>query len=99
MRRSGPISEISSSAQALVQKIKSQGPAYEQTSVKAQFAAVRAALAPDDHMLLGLRLDRRLAWTEIAEILGEPSDARTVAALRKRYERLKTKLRDQLVRA
>ena len=49
-------------------------------------------------MLLGLRLDRQMAWTEIARILGSEEDslAREAAALRKRFERLKIRLRELL---
>jgi len=54
---------------------------------------LRAGLAPDERTLLVLRLDRGLAWAEVALVLsedkGEPVDE---AALRKRFERLKDKL-------
>ncbi|MFN0252360.1 MAG: hypothetical protein ACKV2T_36125 [Kofleriaceae bacterium] len=50
---------------------------------------IRATLEPDDQMLLGLRVDRDLAWPEIATILGAEAPA-----LRKRYERLTKRLRD-----
>jgi RNA polymerase sigma-70 factor (ECF subfamily) len=54
--------------------------------------ALRDALDLDEQTLLTLRLDERLPWDEIAEIMsssGEPLDA---AAVRKRFERLKSKL-------
>ena len=41
-----------------------------------------------------LRIDRKMSWNEIAEILGAEGSAATPAALRKRFERLKTKLRE-----
>ncbi len=57
-------------------------------------SALRDALDLDEQTLLTLRLDERLPWDEIAQIMssgGEPLDA---AAMRKRFERLKAKLRE-----
>jgi RNA polymerase sigma-70 factor (ECF subfamily) len=54
--------------------------------------ALRDTLDLDEQTLLTLRLDERLEWIEIAQIMsasGEPVDA---AAARKRFERLKAKL-------
>jgi RNA polymerase sigma-70 factor, ECF subfamily len=48
-------------------------------------------------MLLGLRLDRQMGWTDIARVLGTGDEAtltRDAATLRKRYERLKDRLRE-----
>jgi RNA polymerase sigma-70 factor (ECF subfamily) len=56
--------------------------------------ALRDTLDLDEQTLLTLRLDERLAWDEIAQIMssgGEPIDS---AAVRKRFERLKAKLGD-----
>jgi len=70
-------------------------PIYQQSAVKDRFAKVREQLDPDDHALLGLRLDRQMSWTEIAKVMGdEAAGAREAAALRKRFERLKVKLRE-----
>jgi RNA polymerase sigma-70 factor (ECF subfamily) len=54
--------------------------------------ALRDSLDLDEQTLLTLRLDERLPWEEIAQIMssdGTPIDA---AAVRKRFERLKAKL-------
>jgi RNA polymerase sigma factor (sigma-70 family) len=96
-RKQVPVSEIASVQQA-IEKLRTATPVYRRTEVKDRFAHVRAQLPPEDHMLLGLRLDRQMAWTEIARILGseEASLAREAAALRKRFERLKIRLRELL---
>ena len=86
-RKEVPLSDAPALADA-VQRVRTTTPAYQRTDVKDSLARVRAELAPEDHMLLGLRLDRQLAWNEIAEILGG-----NPPALRKRYERLKERLR------
>lgn len=70
------------------------------TDARSRFAALRDALDPDDRTLLILRVDRRMAWRDIAEILGEDHEPaalkRRCVALRKRFERLKETLGAQL---
>ena len=54
---------------------------------------------PDDQTLLILRIDRALPWIDIARVMtdepDEPDLSRHAAALRKRFERLKQRIRDQ----
>lgn len=66
----------------------------QRTDVKDELRVLREQLDPDEHELLLLRLDRGLAWKDIARILGgdDDLDARA-AALRKRFERAKTRLK------
>jgi DNA-directed RNA polymerase specialized sigma24 family protein len=93
-RRLVPLSQAPAVLDA-VTRIRSSTPVYQRTEVKEAFARLREQLDPEDHMLLGLRLDRGLSWNDIAQILGggRPADlARESAALRKRFERLKSKL-------
>lgn len=67
---------------------------FMRTSVKDGFRLLREQLDPEDHELLLLRLDRELSWKEIARILGGDTDLDTrAAALRKRFERAKERLR------
>jgi RNA polymerase sigma-70 factor, ECF subfamily len=85
------------SIQAAMDRARSTTPIYQKTDVKDRFAKAREQLEPDDHMLLGLRLDRQMAWLDIARVLGSGDEAtltREAAALRKRFERLKVKLRE-----
>ncbi len=58
----------------------------------ARLARLRTLLPPEDHALLVLRLDRDMAWDEIAEVLSRPDAPVKAPALRKRYERLKERL-------
>ncbi len=84
-------------APELAALVRSTTAAYRRTAVKDVFARIRERLEPDDRVLLGLRVDRELEWTEIATVLGAEDGAavrRDAATLRKRYERLKKKLRD-----
>lgn len=55
---------------------------------------LRATLSLEEQSLLQLRIDRGLSWSECAEVLaGEGAKVRA-DALMKRFERLKTKLRE-----
>ena len=66
----------------------------------AEVGRLRQYLSPEEQTLLVLRVDRRLAWREVAEVLGgeggdgEPGGGGPPdeVALRKRFERLKEKL-------
>jgi RNA polymerase sigma-70 factor (ECF subfamily) len=58
---------------------------------------LRESLSPDEQMLLILRIDRQMAWNDIALVMGHTTGpdgmARVVVALRKRFERVKERLR------
>jgi len=66
----------------------------QRTEVKDEFRLLREQLDPEEHELLLLRLDRGLAWKDIARILGgdDQLDVRA-SALRKRFERAKQRLK------
>lgn len=72
--------------------------AYQRTEIKDGMRALRDALDPADHELLILRLDRNMSWKDIARSLSELDDgsdvAQRAAALRKRFERVKSELRE-----
>lgn len=53
---------------------------------------LRRGLDPAERGLLVLRLEQRLSWREIGEVLRADGEAVDEAALRKRFERLKDKL-------
>jgi RNA polymerase sigma-70 factor (ECF subfamily) len=54
---------------------------------------LRAELAPDDQTLLFLRVDQQLPWDDVAAVLSSSSAPVDSAAVRKRFERLKERLR------
>jgi RNA polymerase sigma-70 factor (ECF subfamily) len=62
---------------------------------------LREQLSPDEQTLLTLRVDRGLEWREIARVLADTADdeptedalGREAAALRKRFERLKERIK------
>ncbi len=94
-----PLSQVSDPAQLIARR--SEPPSHLGEAAQARLAALRAELSEADRELLYLRVDRGLDWREVAEALGEgaePDDAvtRRSAALRKRFERLKGRIRQQL---
>lgn len=89
-----PLSQVSEVADRVATRTRE----YLRTEVKDGFAALREELSPEDQTLLILRVDRRLEWIEVAEILSDHSldqeDAtRAAARLRQRFKTVKETLR------
>lgn len=78
--------------------VRSRTAPHQRTEIKEGVRALRDALDPEDHELLILRLDRNMSWKDIARSLAgvdEQADIdQRAASLRKRYERVKTQLRE-----
>lgn len=55
-------------------------------------ARLRERLDPDDQTLLILRVDREMAWDDVAHVLSTQGRSVDSALLRKRFERLKQRL-------
>ncbi|MEZ4449592.1 MAG: sigma-70 family RNA polymerase sigma factor [Nannocystaceae bacterium] len=96
-RQGGAVSRL----EAVAIDVRTTTAPYLRTSVKDDLGRLRAELDDDEQALLILRIDRHLAWLEIARIMADPADAsieeaaelrRRAAALRKRFERLKERL-------
>jgi len=71
---------------------------FLRSEVKARVRSLRQALEPDDQTLLNLRIDRGMAWRDVAMVMvgADASDdelARETASLRKRFERIKQRIR------
>ena len=73
---------------------------YLRTDVKSRVAALRDKLTEDERTLLVLRVDRGLAWHDIAHIMleagadrGDDALVAMAATCRKRFERTKDRLR------
>jgi RNA polymerase sigma-70 factor (ECF subfamily) len=96
--RAIPLSEASALSRA-AQHARSSTAIHLRTEVKDEFAALREELSQEDQMLLVLRVDRGLPWGDAARVLaeeGDLSDADASAAiprLRKRFQRIKERLR------
>jgi RNA polymerase sigma-70 factor (ECF subfamily) len=97
-RRHVPLSDVPE-IDALIVRVRTTTLANLARREPTRAEKLRAQLEPDEQMLLTLRIDRELDWREIARVLADddaPKDdelVRAAAALRKRFERLKEKLR------
>jgi RNA polymerase sigma-70 factor (ECF subfamily) len=90
----------------LVHEARSATPWYHRAAARNRFEALRETLTPDDQLILMLRVDRGLAWNEIARITlhcegaltneeAEPSVPnleREAARLRKHFQSVKARL-------
>lgn len=80
-----------SMASRLAAEVLSTAP--ETTPEQTAMDELRAVLSAEERALLVLRLDHRLPWAEVAEMLsGDGMAPVDPAALRKRFERVKEKL-------
>jgi RNA polymerase sigma-70 factor (ECF subfamily) len=93
LSHAGPLSNIE-------ERIRTETLASARTGARSRIAQLRESLPADDQMLLILRINRQLAWTEIAQVMlheGEAVEeavlARESVRLRKRYQAVKKKLR------
>lgn len=87
----------SSSAAALAAQVRSETASYLATRTRTRIAELRATLPEDDQALLMLRVDRGLAWADLARVLGEEElDAaglkKVSARLRKRFQLVRERL-------
>ena len=85
-KREAPMA--SSLASNVADRVRTQTALHLRTENKSEIQKLREELSPDEQTLLILRVDRDLSWKEVADVMDEPE-----AALRKRFERVKDKLR------
>jgi len=75
-------------ASNLAAEVRTQTAAHLRTETKTAVQKLREELSFDEQTLLILKIDRQLEWNDVAEAMGVES-----ATLRKRFERVKEKLR------
>lgn len=79
---------------AFEQPLRSVTPRFVATDWKRRLHELREALPPDERALLLLRVDRAMEWHEIAQVMAEEGEDVSPAALRKRFERVKARLKE-----
>lgn len=79
--------------EALAQEVRSTTAIHLRQSTSDALARLRAHLDFEEQTLLVLRVDRDLAWPEIAAIMAQEGSPVTEPTLRKRFERLKAKIK------
>jgi RNA polymerase sigma factor (sigma-70 family) len=90
-RRGQPLG--SDELSAIAAQVRSQTPLFQRTDIKDRFAQLRESLDPDEQTLLFLHVDQGLSWNDVAEVIGAQGAPVNAAALRKRFERAKARLR------
>lgn len=83
-------------------RVRTETLSFLRTERRSKLAALRDALPPEDQTLLMLRVDRKLAWNELALVLSGDDGApltgealkREAARLRKRFQAVKDRLRE-----
>jgi RNA polymerase sigma-70 factor (ECF subfamily) len=83
----------------IAEEVRDQTMTFLRTEAKDTLARLRESLDPEEQTLLFLRIDQKLSWSEIATVLSKDGARIETAALRKRFERLKTTLRERAARA
>jgi RNA polymerase sigma-70 factor (ECF subfamily) len=92
-----------SALEHVAQAVRTETIGFLRTEKRTRLQALRDGLPEEDRMLLVLRVDRQLAWNDLARILGDaegrepldgPALARETARLRKRFQLVKDKLRE-----
>jgi RNA polymerase sigma-70 factor (ECF subfamily) len=92
-RKRGRVLETTEAGRLAAEVALTTAPHLRQNA-KDALEEIRATLAPEEQTLLVLRIDRDLSWTEIAQVLAEDgAEPPSEPALRKRFERLKDRLR------
>jgi RNA polymerase sigma-70 factor (ECF subfamily) len=86
-----------SEAEKLALEVRSQTAPHLLTENKEGLAELRQALDPLEQTLLILRIDRGLSWSEVAEVFASEGEDVSEASLRKRFERIKVRVRELAV--
>lgn len=91
-RRRGRPLKVGEASQ-IAAEVQSRTATFRRTDVKDKIARLRESLDPEDQTLLFLRVDQGLGWTEVGDVIAAAGERVDVAALRKRFERIKARLR------
>ena len=89
-KRHRPI--LTTEASKIAEQVRSTFSTYAPGGRADKLLKLRESLDTEEQTLLILRVDKAMAWEDVAEVLRADGEPATPAALRKRFERLKEKL-------
>ena len=89
-KRHRPI--LTTEASKIAEQVRSTMSTYAPGGRADRLLKLRESLDREEQTLLILRVDKAMAWEDVAEVLRADGEPATPAALRKRFERLKEKL-------
>jgi RNA polymerase sigma-70 factor, ECF subfamily len=87
-----------SEASQLAGEIRATTAVHQRTETKQRLARIRESLDRESQTLLVLRIDRGLSWSEVAQVLSSEGAILDEVAVRKRFSRLKDRLREELAK-
>lgn len=96
-RRTRPLHDSEYARIAASVRSVSRG-SFPHTAASQKLESLRRTLSDAEQTLLVLRLDRGMSWEDIAEVLAPRGKRANPATLRKRFERLKQRLRQSALR-
>jgi RNA polymerase sigma-70 factor (ECF subfamily) len=87
----------------VAEEVRTTTLAHLRTDVKSRFARIRETLPREDQELLVLRVDKQLAWDDLARVFCDEAPSgealkRESARLRKRFQSIKDRLRELMLR-
>jgi RNA polymerase sigma-70 factor (ECF subfamily) len=85
-------------ASRLADEVRSSTSAREKSALFDALSSIRETLTPEDQTLLVLRVEQGLAWRDVALVLSTDAGDVAEATLRKRFERLRARIREALRR-
>jgi RNA polymerase sigma-70 factor, ECF subfamily len=77
----------------LAAEVRSTTAPYLKSEARDAVARLREQLSPVEQSLLVLRVDRGLSWAEVAAVMSTPEEPLDSRTARKRFQRVKEKLR------
>jgi RNA polymerase sigma-70 factor (ECF subfamily) len=105
VRRRRLAEPLSPEVEELAVRVRTETMTFLRTETKSELAKLRETLVPDDQMLLVLRVDRKMEWSDLALVFLEREDLpdepapphdddvkREAARLRKRFQLVKERL-------
>jgi RNA polymerase sigma-70 factor (ECF subfamily) len=101
VRRANVRIDDTSAISKIEQEVRVQTLSFLRSATRSRLTELREALPVEDQMLLILRVDKQLGWAELAALVhdGAPLEAdelkREAARLRKRFQLVKDRLREQ----
>ena len=80
------------------ERIRTETAPYRKTVIKDRFRALRERLDQEDQIILILRVDKKLSWAEVSQVLADDQEdgqalQKRSARIRKRFQLIKDKLR------
>jgi len=81
-------------AAELAESVRSTVPSHLRTPMRDELAALKASLDSADRSLLVLRFENGLSWKEVAVVMSQEEGPVAEAAVRKRFQRLRTRMRE-----